>query len=116
MSKGHALSSILGYKPHSKVSIDYVPSLNDWKIAWDFIHFQGFLNTNMKMYFIWEGCDSILAAPLVLDLVRLLKYAKDKNEKGTAKDLAVFFKSPLGSTENDHFKQFQMLYDYLNKK
>ncbi|MCA8954698.1 MAG: inositol-3-phosphate synthase, partial [Planctomycetes bacterium] len=40
-SKDALLSKILGYPLHTHVGIDYVPSLNDLKTAWDFIHFQG---------------------------------------------------------------------------
>jgi myo-inositol-1-phosphate synthase len=58
----------LGYEPHATVGIEYVPSLGNWKTAWDFVHFRGFLGTKMSLQFIWQGCDSILAAPLVLDL------------------------------------------------
>src|SRR2546423_9951058 len=45
-------------------------SLDDWKTAWNHIHFRGFLNTKMILQFLWQGCDSILAAPLLLDIVR----------------------------------------------
>ncbi|MEW6027779.1 MAG: inositol-3-phosphate synthase, partial [Planctomycetota bacterium] len=71
-SKNTALANILGYQPHSYVGINYVPSLGDWKTAWDFIHFEGFMGTKMSLQFTWQGCDSILAAPLVLDLIRLV--------------------------------------------
>ena len=45
-----------------------------------------------------EG-DSILAAPLVLDLVRLAEFAQRKGEAGPMTHLACFFKDPLGVTE-----------------
>ena len=45
------------------------------KTAWDFIHFRGFLDYQMYMQFSWHGCDSILAAPLVLDMIRLAHMA-----------------------------------------
>jgi myo-inositol-1-phosphate synthase len=113
-SKDKVLSKILGYKPHSKVAIDYVPSLGDRKTAWDFIHFEGFLNTKMSLQFTWQGCDSALAAPLVLDMVRLGLFAKKKNEAGLMKHLASFFKSPEGVNEYNMHDQFQMLLDYAN--
>ena len=53
---------VLGYKPDTQVNIDYVPSLSDWKIAWDFVHFKGFLDQKMQMQFVWQASDSILAA------------------------------------------------------
>src|SRR6266849_5332756 len=67
LSTGCVLTSILGKAPHAGAAIEYVPSLGNWKTAWDYIHFRGFLGTKMAAQFIWEGCDSILAAPLVLD-------------------------------------------------
>ncbi|HND56421.1 MAG TPA: inositol-3-phosphate synthase, partial [Pirellulaceae bacterium] len=69
-SKDRALSEILGYPLHTHVGIDFVPSLKDLKTAWDFIHFEGFLGFKMSMQFTWQGCDAILAAPLVIDLAR----------------------------------------------
>ena len=111
-SKDKALSRILGYKPHAQVSIDYVPSLGDRKTAWDFIHFQGFLNTKMSLQFTWQGCDSALAAPLVLDLVRLGLFAKQQGESGLMPHLSCFFKSPVGVEEHNLHRQFQMLEAY----
>jgi myo-inositol-1-phosphate synthase len=111
-SKDQALSRILGYKPQSQVSIDYVPSLGDRKTAWDFIHFEGFLNTKMSLQFTWQGCDSALAAPLVLDLVRLGLLAKQRGESGLMPHLACFFKSPAGVDEHNLHRQFQMLEAY----
>ena len=44
--------------------------LGDWKTAWDHVTFDGFLGTRMTLQFTWQGCDSALAAPLVIDLAR----------------------------------------------
>jgi myo-inositol-1-phosphate synthase len=100
----------------SNVRIDYVPSLGDWKVAWDFIHFEGFLNTKMSLQFIWQGCDSILAAPLVIDLARLSAYAKQKGEYGPLKHLACFFKNPYKVKEQNFFEQFKMLIKYIENQ
>ncbi len=113
-SKDHLLSKILSNSPHTHVGIDYVNSLKDWKTAWDFIHFKGFLDTKMSMQFTWQGCDSMLAAPIVLDLVRLLHFAKTKGEKGEMKHLSCFFKSPIGVDEQDLHFQFHSLLDYVD--
>ena len=56
--------------------------MGDWKTAWDHIHFQGFLGTPMTFQFIWQGCDSLLAAPLVLDLVRFTERAWRNGDTG----------------------------------
>lgn len=111
-SKASLLEDILGYDMHNAVRIDYTPSLGDWKTAWDYIHFEGFLETKMKLQFTWEGSDSALAAPLVLDLIRLVDFADKHNEGGLQPHLASFFKSPLGVDEHGISKQFDMLYDY----
>ncbi|MCO6455138.1 MAG: inositol-3-phosphate synthase [Pirellulaceae bacterium] len=108
-SKDRLLREILGYDPQTHVSIEYIRSLGDWKTAWDHIHFRGFLGTPMILQFTWQGCDSLLAAPLVLDLVRLTELAARRGETGLLTFLASFFKSPLGTPEQDFIRQFQML-------
>ena len=114
-SKDHLLTEILGYKPQTLVSIEYIESLADWKTAWDHIHFEGFLNTKMSLQFTWQGCDSLLAAPLVLDLVRFVERDARRGATGILGWLASFFKGPEGVEENDFFKQFTMLVDYVAK-
>ena len=108
-SKDHLLADILGYPPQTHVSIEYIKSLGDWKTAWDHVHFRGFLGTPMTFQFTWQGCDSILAAPLVLDLVRLVERAHRAGEFGPLPWLACFFKSPLGVAEQDFSRQFSLL-------
>ena len=108
-SKDHLLAAILGYPPQTHVSIEYIKSLGDWKTAWDHVHFRGFLGTPMTLQFTWQGCDSILAAPLVLDLVRLVERAHRGGEYGALEWLACFFKSPIGVAEQDFSKQVALL-------
>ncbi len=115
LSKGGVLTSILGKAPHAGVAIEYVPSLGNWKTAWDYIHFRGFLGTKMAAQFIWEGCDSILAAPLVLDLVRLTEFAQRKGEAGPMPHLACFFKDPMGVSVHAFPEQMRMLLDYAER-
>jgi len=88
--------------------------LQDNKTAFDFIHFQGFLGTKMKFYFIWDAIDAIVAAPLVLDIARFLLFAKKKGLKGVVKELAFFFKSPMETDEYNTHRQFEVLKDFLN--
>lgn len=114
-TKDQVVSSILGYKPQSHVSIEYIPSLDDWKTAWDHIHFRGFLGVKMVLQFTWQGCDSILAAPLVLDLARLTSFAHRRGEVGPLRHLASFFKNPIDVKEHDFFKQFRMLEEYVER-
>ncbi len=114
-SKDKLLGEILGYQPQTHISIEYIKSLGDWKTAWDHIHFRGFLGTPMVMTFTWQGCDSILAAPLVLDLFRFTELAARQGETGLLTYLSSFFKSPLGVKENDFAKQFQLLVDWATR-
>jgi myo-inositol-1-phosphate synthase len=108
-SKDRLLHQILGYSPQTLVTIENIASLGDWKTAWDHVHFKGFLGTPMVLQFTWQGCDSLLAAPLVLDLVRFTELAHRRGERGLLTFLASFFKSPLGTHEHDFGRQFQML-------
>jgi myo-inositol-1-phosphate synthase len=114
-SKGGVLDGILDDDTHNRVRIDYTPALGDWKTAWDDVRFRGFLNTDMKLQFTWEGSDSALAAPLVLDLARLLAFADSEGESGLQPQLASFFKEPLGVDEHDLSKQFGMLAEYVEE-
>jgi myo-inositol-1-phosphate synthase len=111
--KDSVLSKILGDSLGTSLTrIDYVPSLQDWKTAWDFIHFEGFLGARMHLEFTWKGADSALAAPLVLDLVRLMDRAAELGKTGLQTGLACFFKTPLGVEEYSFPKQMVMLEDY----
>lgn len=114
-SKDALLAQILGYKPQTLVTIEYVESMDDWKTAWDHIHFRGFLGTKMAMQFTWQGCDSLLAAPFVIDLARLTLFAQRCGESGVLRHLSVFFKSPMGVTEHDFSKQFVWLEEYAKR-
>lgn len=112
-SKGDALRSILGDADvHTRVGIDYVPSLADWKTAWDFVHFEGFLGARMSLQFTWVGADSALAAPLVLDLARLTEFAHRRGEVGEMEHTASFFKAPIAGGSHEFGEQFTRLMEY----
>ena len=115
-SKDHLMGDILGYQPKTLVSIEYLPDLGDWKTAWDHIHFSGFLGVPMTLQFIWQGCDSILAAPLVLDMVRFTELARRRGETGLMTFLASFFKSPYGVSEHCFDQQFRMLEEWADRR
>jgi myo-inositol-1-phosphate synthase len=115
-SKDHLLAAILGYPPQTLVSIEFIESMGDWKTAWDHVHFRGFLGTPMTFQFTWQGCDSILAAPLVIDLVRLVERARRAGETGSLDWLACFFKSPLGVTAQSFPAQVTMLRDWVARQ
>jgi myo-inositol-1-phosphate synthase len=124
-SKGAVLDSIVGYKVENhQVHIHYYKPRGDAKEAWDNIDLVGFGGVPMQMKVDFLCQDSVLAAPLVVDLVRLLDVAKAKGERGIQRQLSMFFKAPYtaaGETpEHDFFKQERMLLEWAkansNKK
>ena len=108
-SKGKLLDEILGYPVEAPIHIEDVRDMGEWKTAWDHIVFEGFLGVRMKLQFTWEGCDSTLAAPLLLDLIRLMALALERGEGGVVSDLAFFFKNPAGTREHAMHRQYEML-------
>ncbi|MCC6575413.1 MAG: inositol-3-phosphate synthase [Planctomycetes bacterium] len=113
--KDAALKEMLGGDSFVQTDIKYVPSLGDWKTAWDLVHFRGFLGAEMSLQFTWQGCDSALAAPLVLDLVRIAAVAWDRGESGLLSQLAPFFKNPLDGHTHDFSQQMAGLYAWVDK-
>jgi myo-inositol-1-phosphate synthase len=111
--KDAVLRSILGaHIDDSLTRIDYVPSLKDYKTAWNLIHFEGFLGTKMTLQFTWQGADSALAAPLILDLARLVQAGRDAGHTGVIGELACFFKDPMGWKENSFPAQVAKLAEF----
>jgi myo-inositol-1-phosphate synthase len=115
-SKGRCVEEILGYPVDSPVRIERVGDLGEWKTAWDNITFEGFLGVRMRMQFTWEGCDSALAAPLVLDLARLGGLALDRGEAGELAALAFFFKDPAGTDRHALHEQYGMLCGWVREE
>ena len=98
--------------PTRRSHIDYVPDLGEWKTAWDHVSFEGFLGTRMRMQFTWEGCDSALAAPLVLDLARLGRGRTRAGRAGRVGRPRVLLQGPMGGDEHRLDPQFQRLCDW----
>lgn len=111
-SKARGLEAMLGHPVDGPVHIDNIADLGDWKTAWDHLTFSGFLGTRMSMQFTWQGCDSSLAAPLVIDLARLLDLALRRGEVGPLPALGFFFKDPVGSDEHRLFEQHRTLAEW----
>lgn len=114
-SKQRVLGETLGYLPQGQTRIEYVEELGDFKTAWDLITFAGFLGTGMRMEFTWHGCDSALAAPLVLDLARLTAAAHAAGRVGPLSELAFFFKDPLDSPTHSLSEQWQRLVEFTGR-
>lgn len=108
-AKQTVVRETLGGSVDGRVHIDYVADLGDWKTAWDHVLFEGFLGTRMQLQFTWQGCDSALAAPLILDLARLMALADESGRSGPVTELAFFFKDPAGPAEHSLAAQYEVL-------
>jgi myo-inositol-1-phosphate synthase len=113
-SKERGLTDMLG-DVAGELHIDYVDPMGDWKTAWDHIVFSGFLGVRMTMQFTWQGCDSALAAPLVLDLARLSAAALERGQVGAMRFLGFFFKDPIESTEHSLVRQYDELVRWVRE-
>ncbi|RYY16703.1 MAG: hypothetical protein EOO36_10810, partial [Cytophagaceae bacterium] len=101
-TKGSVLDQITGYKVDNHVvHIHYYKPRGDNKEAWDNIDVEGFLGQKMQIKINFLCRDSILAAPLALELARLADLAKRRNEGGVTPALGVFFKSPMVADPNE---------------
>ncbi|MHB8417276.1 MAG: inositol-3-phosphate synthase [Myxococcales bacterium] len=120
-SKQGVLDDILGYKvPDHQVHIHYYRPRGDAKEAWDNIDIAGFLGERMQIKVNFLCKDSILAAPLVVDLVRLLDVAKRNGGAGIQRAFSVFFKSPYHTegerAEHDLFRQNALLLAWIDEQ
>lgn len=114
-AKSRGLQALLGGKTEAPLHIDYVPDLGERKVAWDHISFEGFLGAQMSLQLTWQGHDSALAAPLVLDLARLTAGAHAAGERGPLGALGFFFKDPIGSDEHRLAQQERDLVTWVRR-
>ena len=80
---------------YHKVRINYYPPRGDEKEAWDNIDIFGWLGYKMQIKINFLCRDSILAAPIVLDLVLFLDLAQRAGMSGIQEWLSFYFKSPM---------------------
>ena len=85
---------------YHKVRINYYPPSGDAKESWDNIDIRGWLGYPMQIKVNFLCRDSILAAPIVLDLALLLDLAQRSGLTGIQEWLSFFFKSPLVESDN----------------
>jgi myo-inositol-1-phosphate synthase len=99
------------------VRINYYPPRGDNKEGWDNIDIFGWLGYPMQIKIDFLCRDSILAAPIVLDLVLFLDLAKRAGMKGIQEWLSFYFKSPMHAPkvypEHDLFIQLMKLKNTL---
>ena len=102
-----------------KVTIHYYPPRGDNKEGWDAIDIRGWLGYPMSIKVNFQCRDSILAAPLVLDLALLGDLARRAGERGDQEWLSFFFKSPVTRPGNqpvhDLFQQQSNLHRQLRR-
>ncbi len=102
---------------YHKVRINYYPPRGDEKEAWDNIDIFGWLGYPMQIKINFLCRDSILAAPVVLDLVIFLDLARRAGMKGIQEWLSFYFKSPMVAPglypEHDVFIQLTKLKNTL---
>jgi myo-inositol-1-phosphate synthase len=104
-------------KVHHKVRINYYPPRGDNKEGWDNIDIFGWLGYPMQIKVDFLCRDSILAAPIVLDLVLFLDLAQRSGMRGIQEWLSFYFKSPMTAPslypEHDLFIQLMKLKNTL---
>jgi len=103
---------------YHKVRIDYYPPRGDNKEGWDNIDIFGWMGYPMQIKIDFLCRDSILAAPLVLDLAIFLDLAQRSNMSGVQEWLSFYFKSPQEKAPglkpmHDIFKQEMKLQNTL---
>jgi myo-inositol-1-phosphate synthase len=117
-TKGSVLDDILGYPVEDHlVDIRYYKPRGDNKEAWDNIDLVGFLGQKMQIKVNFLCRDSILAAPLVIEIARVLDLARQRGKGGIQEQLGLFFKAPMtpaGKREEHSFPvQERVLLDWL---
>jgi myo-inositol-1-phosphate synthase len=100
-----------------KVRIEYYPPRGDAKEGWDNIDIFGWLGQPMQIKIDFLCRDSILAAPIVLDLILFLDLARRAGLSGIQEWLSFYFKSPMSrpdlKPEHDLFIQHLKLTNTL---
>jgi myo-inositol-1-phosphate synthase len=102
---------------YHKVRIEYYPPRGDAKEGWDNIDIFGWLGYPMQIKINFLCRDSILAAPLMLDIVLFLDLAQRAGMRGVQEWLSFYFKGPLHAPEvypeHDIFIQLMKLKNTL---
>lgn len=99
---------------YHKVRIDYYPPRGDAKEGWDNIDIFGWLGYPMQIKVNFLCRDSVLAAPLVLDLALFLDLAQRSGRKGIQEWLSFYFKSP--QVGNGHVREQDVFIQHFRLK
>lgn len=103
------------------VRINYYPPRGDQKEGWDNIDLFGWMGYPMQIKINFLCRDSILAAPIVLDLALLLNWSQRRGEYGAQDWLSFYFKHPQKTTRrpiaiHDLMEQHRILLEHLIPK
>lgn len=121
-TKSIVLDEMLGYDvPDHIVHIDYYRPRGDAKEAWDAIDLVGFLDQDLQVRINFLCRDSILAAPLVIELARCIDLSLRHHDAGVIEELGFFFKSPMRQSDttaavHNVVEQERRLFGWLNER
>ncbi|NVD45291.1 inositol-3-phosphate synthase [Altererythrobacter sp. HHU K3-1] len=115
-TKGSVLDDILGYKVEDHIiMIHYYRPRGDDKEAWDNVDLTGFMGQKMQLKLNFLCKDSILAAPLAVEIARCLDLAAKRGQGGVREELSLFFKAPQmanGKAPEHAFDKQQAMLDH----
>ncbi len=114
-TKKSVLDQILGYPVEDHIiMIHYYKPRGDNKEAWDNIDLTGFLGQKMQLKLNFLCKDSVLAAPLAIEIARCLALAQTRGEGGVQDQMGIFFKMPQtadGGEPTHAFGEQQLILD-----
>ena len=94
-TKKSVLDQMLGYRVEDHIiMIHYYRPRGDDKEAWDNIDLTGFLGQKMQLKLNFLCKDSVLAAPLAIEIARCLDLAQQRGQGGVQEQMGLFFKAP----------------------
>ena len=99
---------------YHKVTINYYPPRGDAKEGWDNIDIRGWLGYPMQLKVDFLCRDSILAAPIVLDLALFLDLSKRAGQRGIQEWLSFYFKSP--HVQPGHIREHDVFIQHMRLK
>lgn len=119
-TKKSVLDQMLGYPVEDHIiMIHYYRPRGDDKEAWDNIDLTGFLGQKMQLKLNFLCKDSVLAAPLAIEIARCLDLAAQRGDGGVQEQMGIFFKAPqtvAGGDPVHAFGEQQLILDrWLDK-
>jgi len=114
-TKAGVLKDILGYDDFNhQVHIHYYPPRGDSKEAWDNVDTTGWFDIPITIKVNLLAEDSILAAPVCMDAIRLVDYFGKNGQSGICYQIANLWKQPHGTNVHSFQEQIQMLKEYID--